>query len=122
MDVEKKNRIKSILALHLLFMLYSLTGICSKLAAGQRMFSYEFMKFYLVEFAVLFLYAIGWQQIIKRISLTTAFINKSATIAWGLVWGVLFFGETVTLRKTASLILVISGMIIYVKGDERQNE
>lgn len=120
--MEKKNKIRNLLFLHLLLMLYSLTGIFSKLAAGQRIFSFNFIKFYSMEFVILFFYAIGWQQVIKRVSLTTAFINKSATILWGLIWGVVFFGETVTLKKIISMILVISGMIIYVKGDGNENE
>ena len=43
--------------------------------------------------------AIGWQQVIKRIPLTTAFANKAVTVVWGLVWGALFFREAVTPGK-----------------------
>mgnify|MGYP001043716483 CR=1 FL=1 len=116
--MDKKNKIKNLLILHVLLVLYSLTGIFSKLAGGQRVFSFEFIKYYLIEFAILFFYAIGWQQIIKKVSLTTAFINKSVTIFWGMIWGVLLFGENITAKKVVSFIFVIVGMVIYAKGDE----
>lgn len=104
--------------LHLLFFLYSLTGIFSKLAARERFFSLDFLKFYVAEFIVLFFYAIGWQQVIKRIPLTTAFINKSITAAWGLVWGAVLFEEDITIKKLISIVFVIAGMAVYVKADE----
>ena len=114
----EKSKVRNMLFLHLLLLIYSLTGIFSKLAAGQKMFSSAFFKFYIMEFIILFFYAVGWQQIIKKIPLTTAFINKSVTIVWGLIWGIVFFGETVTVKKSVSIILVIAGMIMYVKSDE----
>ena len=116
------RKVWNVILLHVLLFFYSLTGILSKLAARERFFSLSFLKFYATEFIIFFIYAIGWQQVIKKIPLTTVFINKSITIAWGLIWGTIFFGETITLKKVISMSLVISGMIIYVKGDENQNE
>ena len=43
--------------------------------------------------AILGIYAIGWQQVIKRMPLTTAYANKAVTLVWGLVWGLLLFHE-----------------------------
>lgn len=112
------RKVWNMMLLHFLFFLYSLTGIFSKLAAQERFFSHAFLKFYINEFIILFFYAIGWQQVIKRIPLTTAFINKSITIVWGLVWGVALFGEKISIKKLVSIGFVIAGMMVYVKADE----
>ena len=113
--MDKKNKIKNLLILHVLLVLYSLTGIFSKLAGGQRVFSFEFIKYYLIEFAILFFYAIGWQQVIKQLPLTVAFANKAVTVIWGLIWGVCFFHETVTAGKIAGTLLIMAGVVIYAK-------
>ena len=65
------------------------------------------------------IYAIGWQQIIKRIPLTTAFANKAVTVVWGIVWGALFFHEQITIGKAVGALLVVFGVILYAKaGDD----
>jgi hypothetical protein len=54
------------------------------------------MALYFVVFGVLFVYAILWQQVLKKIPLTTAIANKSITIVWGMIFGLLFFEEKVS--------------------------
>ena len=66
-------------------------------------------------------YAVGWQQIIKRLPLTTAFANKAVTVVWGMVWGLLFFHESITIGKVIGAVLVIIGVVVYSYAD-REDE
>ena len=116
------NRSKAFLALHSLLLLYSLGGICSKLAAGQPFLSFKFCLCYAGVIGVLFIYAIGWQQIIGRIQLTTAFANKSVTVIWGLLWGFVFFGESVTPGKLIGTALVICGVVLFAISDRNESD
>lgn len=68
------------------------------------------------------IYAVGWQQIIKYLSLTTAFANKAVTIVWGIIWGILFFHETITVGKLLGAILVIVGVILFVSSDKGEDK
>lgn len=68
------------------------------------------------------IYAVGWQQIIKYLSLTTAFTNKAVTIVWGIIWGILFFHETITVGKLLGAILVIVGVILFVSSDKGEDK
>ena len=43
--------------------------------------------------------------------------DKAITVVWGLIWGLLFFHEKITLGKIAGVILVIAGVITYVYAD-----
>lgn len=75
-------------------MIYSMSGICSKLASGEKFLSPHFCLYYAIIILLLGFYAIGWQQIIKRLPLTTAFANKAVTVVWGIIWGAVFFRKS----------------------------
>ncbi len=115
----RKSRVKTLLALHLLLMVYSLSGICSKLAAGEAFLSAKFCLCYAGVLALLGVYAVGWQQIIKRLPLTTAFSNKAVTVVWGIVWGAVFFHEPVTFKKLLGAALIVAGVVLYARADRR---
>lgn len=118
----KKNKYAlTLMMLHLLLLLYSSSGYFSKNAAKQVFFSAKFLLFYGAMLAVLAIYALGWQQIIKRLPLTTAFANKAVTVVWGIVWGTLFFGEAITPGKLAGAALIIGGVVLFVKADGEEN-
>lgn len=116
------KKIKTMFLLHLMLMIYSMSGICSKLAAGEPFLSLKFCLYYGIIIALLGFYAIGWQQIIKRMPLTTAFANKAVTVVWGLVWGVAFFHEEITVGKVIGAVLVVLGVVIFAKSDEEKND
>lgn len=111
------GKIKTLFALHLLLMVYSMSGILSKTAAGAPFLSLEFCFLYLGILSLLGLYAIGWQQILKRLPLTTAFSNKAITIVWGIVWGVVFFAEEITPFKVFGALLIMAGVVLFSKAD-----
>lgn len=113
-----KTGLKTIILLHLMLMIYSLSGVCSKLAAGEAFLSVRFCLFYGAVILLLGVYAIAWQQVIKRMPLTTAFANKAVTTMWGLVWGLLFFHERITLGKVLGAALVIFGVVLFSTAEQ----
>lgn len=114
----KKNSIILLLSLHILLVFYSLSGIFSKLASKQQFLSFKFCFFYGLIILLLGVYAIGWQQIIKRLPLTTAFANKAITVVWGIIWGILIFNERITIGKIIGAVLVMFGVVFYTKAGE----
>lgn len=112
-----KSKIKTLFLLHLLLMFYSMSGICSKLAAGQSFLSIQFCFYYAIIIGLLGVYAIGWQQIIKRLPLTTAFANKAVTVVWGIVWGLVFFQEKISIGKIVGAALIIAGVALFAIAD-----
>ncbi|MBE5024004.1 transporter [Olsenella sp. DSM 107455] len=110
-------------ALHVLLLVYSLSGIFSKLASSQPFLSFEFVALYGCMLLVLFVYAIAWQQIIKRLPLSVAFANKAVTVVWGIVWGFMFFHEQVTASMVVGAAIVMAGVVLYsTDGDEKDGE
>ena len=105
---------KTLLALNILLMFFSLGGIFSKLASKQPFLSIKFILCYGVLLFIMFVYAIGWQQVIKRLPLTTAYANRAVTIVWGIIWGLLIFNEKLNAGKVIGALIVIAGVILYV--------
>lgn len=118
----KKSKIITFVCLQILIAIYSISGVLSKLAAKAEFMSLTFILCYGGVIFILGIYALGWQQIIKRLPLTTAFANKALTVAWGLVWGLFFFEEQITIGKLIGAALVIFGVVIYAKaGDKNES-
>ncbi len=107
----------TILFLHGLLLVYSLSAVCSKMAGQQPFLSLEFCVFYGFVLAILFLYAILWQQILKKMRLVTAYANKAVTVVWGLIWGALLFEEAITVWKLLGAVIIMSGIYLVVSAD-----
>ena len=113
----QKNKAKTFILLHLMLMVYSLSGVCSKMASKQKFLSFKFCLFYGCIILLLGFYAIAWQQIIKCLALTTAFANKAVTIVWGIIWGMIFFQEKVSVNQIIGAVIVIVGVVLYAIAD-----
>ncbi len=112
---------KSVFILHLLLVFYSISSILSKFAGKYELFSLPFFVLYGAVLLILGIYAIGWQQVLKRLPLTTAFANKAITVVWGLVWGVLIFGEVVNAGKIIAAALIMAGIVLF-SADKNEEE
>jgi len=112
-----KTRAKTYIALHLFLMVYSISGVISKLAAGQPFLSPAFILLYALEILILAFYAIGWQQFIKRMPLSVAYANKAVTVVWGCIWGVLIFQEHLSVGKVVGGLMVLCGIALYGYAD-----
>lgn len=112
------NKLKYYIALHVELLLFSLGGVCTKLAGQHKFFSFWFIFFYGLVILNLGVYAIVWQQIIKKLPLNTAYSNKAITIVWGILWGFVFFQEQIKWNMLLGAAIVILGVIVVVRADE----
>lgn len=110
------------LVLHLILGVYAASSVCSKLAAGQPFLSVPFILLYGGTLAALVAYALGWQQVIKHLPLTTAYANKAVTVVWGILLGFLIFDEAVTPRQIVGAVLIIAGIVLFVRADQKEGK
>lgn len=118
----KRNKLSTYLLLHLAVFVLSISTICAKFAASQEFMSFGFIALYAGVVGALGVYAIVWQQVLKKIPLTNAFVNKSATLVWSLIWGVSFFGEKVSISMIIGILIVFTGVFLVVSGAEKKEE
>ena len=65
--------------------LYACTGICTKMASQQQMLSVPYILWFGGAVAVIGVYAILWQQLLRRIELSTAFMFKGSTLIFTML-------------------------------------
>ena len=114
---KKKVTIRQVLVLQLVILVYTLSSVAAKYASSFEFLSLKFLGFYGLEIGILGVYAILWQQMIKRIDLSVAYANRAFGVFWSMIWAVLFFDEMVTIRNVIGIVIVFLGIVV-VNSDE----
>lgn len=114
---DRKKFIKNIIILQVIILIYTLSTVTAKFASNEEFLSFKFILFYGLEIFILGVYAILWQQIIKKFEISVAYANRAMSLLWSIVWAIVFFGEQITLKNVIGVIIVIIGTII-VNSDE----
>lgn len=110
--MKKKVTWKDIIILQGIIIIYTLSSVVAKLATGKELFSFTFFLFYGLEVVILGIYALLWQQMIKRFELSVAYANRAMALLWSGVWAVVLFKEALSIKKVLGILLVIAGTII----------
>ncbi len=131
--MKKKIQWKDFLMLQIVFLIYSFTSLTQKLASSflpknagsaeglvQQLFNWKLILSAGLVVLLLGVYALLWQQVIKRFELSVAYANKAITLLWALVWGIFIFHEEITPGKVIGILLVMVG--IYVLNTEEHPE
>lgn len=107
------SKISKIIALLLINLLYASVGIFTKLASQQEFLSWAYIFSFSGAVAVIGIYAILWQQIIRKIELSTAYIFKGTTIIFTMLFAHWLFGEQITWNNVLGAIIIIVGIVLF---------
>lgn len=102
--------------LYLAYFVYSVSAVCAKYAAKQTSIK-GVAVFMFLEFACLGVYALIYQQALKRFPLSVALSNKGITVILTLIWAVLLFHEQINAFNILGSASIIAG-ICLVSLDE----
>lgn len=110
-----RNKLAMIGALIGVNMLYACVGICTKMASMQQMGSWPYMLWFGGAVAIIGLYAVLWQQILRRIELSTAYMFKGTALIFTMLIAALLFGEAITWTNILGSIIIISGITLLAR-------
>ena len=113
-----KYKLRLYLPLYANFVMLSFSSVFAKFAAMHPIFSSASIALYGLAFCVLGVYVLLWQQILKRMPLTQAYLNRAITIPLGMMWGALLFGEAISPRMVLGAAIILLGVALVVKGNE----
>ena len=118
---KKKITVKAILFIQAAVVVFTLSTVFSKLAGmttgdlviGSLVIRGLGMKrlfFIGCEVLCLGIYAIFWQQIIKRFDLSVCYANRAFSIFWTFMWSIIIFQEKIRWNNVAGIIIVFIGI------------
>ena len=108
--------ISTYLALVGVNLIYACTSIFTKMASRQEMLSWPYLFWIAGAIGVMGVYALLWQQIIKRMPLSTAYMFKGTGLIFVLLISALLFGEAITLNNVLGSAIIIAGIVLYAKS------
>lgn len=117
--MRERISVKNILILQGVVVIYTLSSVVAKFATGQELFSFSFFVFYGLEILILGIYAILWQQMIKRFDLSVAYANRAMALLWSAIWAIVLFHDTLALKQILGIAFVVLGTVI-VNSDQKQ--
>lgn len=107
---------RTLLALHGSILLFSFTGVFSKSAANSALAHglLDVRTLLCLGLMVLLcgLYALLWQQSLKRFDMNVAYAHRSVYHVWSLLWAILIFHERLTPGNVIGAGLIIAGALV----------
>ena len=94
------------------FMLFSLTSVAARYAGFFDIISLPALSLYALSFGLQAVYAVLWQQVLKAVPLSHAYLAKAVTVPLGVFWGWTLFGEVLTLSRLIGVAIVLSGVLV----------
>lgn len=107
--------------LQLAVMVYSLSTVAGNMASKYSFLSLKYILFFGLEFLILAVYAILWQQVIKKFQLSVAYANKAVMLIWTLLWNFFVFSKGITPGKMVGVLIVMAGVVIMNIGEEQHD-
>ena len=108
-------RTRHIAALIGINLLYACVTLFTKYASQQEFMSLAYCLGLAGAIAVMGAYAIGWQQILKRVELSTAYMFKGTSLIFVMLLAFAIFGETITTQNIIGACVIIIGIALYAK-------
>lgn len=115
--MEKKNKLFLIILLQAAVIIFALSSAAGKYASKYDFLSFNYIVCYAIEILLLGIYAIFWQQLIKKIDISIAYSNKATNIFWSLIIASFLFQEKITLTNILGAIVIFIGIIMVNKND-----
>lgn len=109
---------KSVVMLLGVNLLYALVSLLAATVARLPLFSSMFLLGVGGVFVLFGLYAIVWQQLLKRLPLSLAYMFKGTSLLFVLLLSALFLGDAVTWQNLVGATLIIVGIVLFARADE----
>ena len=96
-------------------LLYACVTLFTKYASQQEFLSLAYCLGLAGAIGVMGAYAIGWQQILKSVELSTAYMFKGTSLVFVMLLAWMLFGEQITPNNIIGACVIITGIALYAK-------
>ena len=109
---------KDILFAIFIYVIFPFSSIFMKYASLNERLLYKIIL-YICSISVLAIFSILWQKLLKKVDLTKAYLFKSTTIIWNVLYGIILFNEKIKPTMIAGLLITSIGIIIVILSEKR---
>jgi drug/metabolite transporter (DMT)-like permease len=113
---NKHLTIPIVFTLLLVNLFYASVSLATKFTSQQKPLTIYFLCGISVVVLMLGVYAILWQQVLKRIELTTAYMFKGTSLIFVILFSALLFNETITWQNAVGALLIVGGIVSFAKS------
>ncbi|MBR5574429.1 MAG: EamA family transporter [Paludibacteraceae bacterium] len=99
-------------------MLYACVSLFTKYASQQDFMSWNYVLGLIGAVSIMGLYAVLWQQVLKRIELSLAYMFKGTSLISVMLLANFIFGEQITWNNIVGAIIIISGIVLFANSAE----
>ena len=99
-------------------MLYACVSLFTKYASQHEFMSWNYMCGLIGAIGVMGLYAVLWQQVLKRIELSMAYMFKGTSLIFVMLLAHVLFAEQITWNNVVGAIIIISGIVLFANSAE----
>lgn len=96
--------------------LYACTAIFTKSASLHPFMSSSYILWIIGAIGIMGFYALLWQQILKRIPISDAYMFKGTSLIFILLISALLFNESISITNVIGAIIIIVGITLYAKA------
>lgn len=96
-------------------LLYACVTLFTKYAAQHAFLSKPYWLGLCGAIGIMGAYAVCWQQILKRVELSTAYMFKGTSLIFVMLLAWVLFGEQITLHNIIGACVIMIGIALYAK-------
>lgn len=104
------------ISLIVVYLFYASIALLMKFTGLQSPTSIYWWLGFMGLVASLGIYALAWQQILKRVELGTAYMFKGVSLIFIMILLAICYGEPVTVTKIIGTCIIVAGIALYAKG------
>ena len=104
-----------------IYTIFPLSSVFMKMASSNENFIIKMLLFCL-SIGVLGIFSVLWQKLLKNVNLVKAYIFKSTSTIWSVIYGVLLFSEKISINMIIGMVITTVGVIITIIGGKEKNE
>ena len=103
-------------------LLYACVTLFTKYASQHPFLSARYMLGLCGAVGVMGIYAICWQQVLRRIDLSTAYMFKGTSLIFVMLLAFVIFGEQITLNNIIGAAIIVAGIVLYAREDHANKD
>jgi len=115
---QKRASFRLILLLQMAVLLFACSTLLSKFAAQHAILSWPWILLYGAGVFLLAVYALCWQQFLKRMPLVTVYANRASAMFWSMIFGAVIFHESITWNMIVGVLVIFGGIYLVVTSDD----